>query len=305
MPKKSDGPVTVLLEQFVEAEPIIEGKDEAGGTSLEEKFLASSWEEAKDPNTGVIYYYNSETGATQWDKPNTNKERHQRTEDETSINLEEVNQKNESTPSAVTPAAIIEAKFTVSDVVEEEALDESSSLQEDTLATGSLPVDGKEKLPAALPHPWEEAVDETSGKVYYSNAETGVRQWDQPVAETVEIDSVNEAGDDSVLEKETVPFWEEITDPASNMPYYYNSATGVTQWDKPEELSASIEKQKDQSPIKNISTDIGAEKPVSVPADESPSKPVSHSKYIFTIELHASVLDMDLHQLHHFLAHTT
>jgi len=188
VPTKIDGPVTVKLEEFVEAEPIIEDKEEARGTTLEENSLASSWEELKDPNTGVIYYYNSETGATQWDKPNTNIDRHQRTEDNTSINQEGVNQKSESTPS--------------------------------------------------------------------------------------------------VLEKETESFWEEITDSARNKTYYYNSATGVTQWDKPEESSASTEKQKDKSSIKNTSTDINAEEFVSTLADEYPSKPVSHSKYIFTIELY-------------------
>ena len=34
-----------------------------------EDSIASSWQELKDPSTGEIYYYNSVTRSTQWDRP--------------------------------------------------------------------------------------------------------------------------------------------------------------------------------------------------------------------------------------------
>ena len=57
------------------AEPILENVEgynlqaESTAGVVEKEPLASSWQELKDPNTGVIYYYNSVRGATQWDRP--------------------------------------------------------------------------------------------------------------------------------------------------------------------------------------------------------------------------------------------
>ena len=76
-PQESEGdcPEIESSDDDVVAEPILEIADgpntqaESTAGVAEKDPLVSSWQELKDPNTGEIYYYNSVTGSSQWDRP--------------------------------------------------------------------------------------------------------------------------------------------------------------------------------------------------------------------------------------------
>mmetsp|Transcript_23989 Transcript_23989/g.38142 ORF Transcript_23989/g.38142 Transcript_23989/m.38142 type:complete len:213 (+) Transcript_23989:34-672(+) len=87
-------------------------------------------------------------------------------------------------------------------------------------------------FPSALPPGWEQVLDPASGKPYYCNRVTGESSWTPPVA-PMAVPMV--APMPVPAPAPTLPAgWDMTTDPASGKPYYYNRATGVTQWTPPE-----------------------------------------------------------------------
>jgi len=96
-----------------------------------------------------------------------------------------------------------------------------------------------------LPSDWVEALDPTSGQVYYYNSVTHETSWEYPGAPLP---------DD----------WVETTDPSSGQVYYYNSVTQETSWERP---SASTAAGSADSTLPNaeygapISTEANSESP--------------------------------------------
>lgn len=101
------------------------------------------------------------------------------------------------------------------------------------------------------PEGWEEILDEESGQTYYHHPPTGRTTWDNPFI-------------DSPTEPELLPAeqplspspplsptlspppisppaltsdWEELVDESSGRPYFYNTMSGETSWEPPEQLS--------------------------------------------------------------------
>ncbi len=109
---------------------------------------------------------------------------------------------------------------------------------------------------------WSKHIDSASGKVYYFHAKKGITQWDapagfevcQPLPAVVAVESSPHSLEEShgtlvVEQKDTVPQtssstvdemqgWQQLTDEASGKLYYYNAATGESQWEKPLQLES-------------------------------------------------------------------
>lgn len=68
-----------------------------------------------------------------------------------------------------------------------------------------------------LPSGWQELKDESSGRNYFYNKNSGESRWEFPV--------------------DLPPGWQEMRDQASQRVYYYNQTTGKSQWEPPEGTS--------------------------------------------------------------------
>jgi len=85
---------------------------------------------------------------------------------------------------------------------------------------------------SALPPNWEARIDPNTNYTYYYNNVTGVSQWNPPEPEAQPQQpqqQPQQSGGGNDLEDG----WEERFDPNTNHAYYYNSTTGVSQWEKP------------------------------------------------------------------------
>ncbi len=86
---------------------------------------------------------------------------------------------------------------------------------------------------------WSEVLDEDSGETYFFNTITGESQWEKPDDFDGADATVELTPPDSHLQEVTVPpeedpaNWEELFDDGHQTHYYVNHATGETQWEKP------------------------------------------------------------------------
>lgn len=84
---------------------------------------------------------------------------------------------------------------------------------------------------------WHEVIDPGSGEIYYCNESTGETSWDRPTESVIENhfveDSTEEVEHAAVGDQGLVGEWEEVLDVTTGTLYFFNSVTGVTQWDRP------------------------------------------------------------------------
>jgi len=170
----------------------------------------SSWEEVHDEN-GSLYYYNSLSGETSWNKPSDFPNR-----------LEASSSSSQPLPQNW-----------------KEITDENGSIyyyNEVTFETSwSFPVHLASEIPSspphrssssssALPNGWQEVTDE-SGNIYYYNANTNETAWDRPSETKTSISSSGSAS--------SLPAgWQALVD-ENGSTYYYNEATTETSWEPP------------------------------------------------------------------------
>jgi hypothetical protein len=230
---------------------------------FDESSIPVDWSEVEDPTTGQVYFYNSVTGETSWERPSPSgpdllHEEPEHVEDkpvETEVEL----------PVAEEPESVVENDGTFAQSADEVQQAPASEIETFT-----------ESDESPLPMDWSEVEDPTSGQVYYCNFLTGETSWDRPVlaepssvlgflpehksaveasAEAKE-EAPRKAEPESLLEAPFVDVAQSEGNCHGNMPfesdfidnalqanwvevsregqvYYLNESTGETSWDRP------------------------------------------------------------------------
>jgi hypothetical protein len=178
--------------------------------------LPEGWEEVEDPSTGVIYYYNAESGDTSWERPK----------------LDDMGVDSPDLP-----------------------LDENDDKQTENEPEAQGDEDGPEVTNESahnpLPEGWVESEDPTSGEVYYYHSESGEVSWERPTngvagtfgheaSEEISFETKPIDEDDEKLPEG----WIESKDSSSGEVYYYHAESGETSWERPsstEEMKRSLE----------------------------------------------------------------
>ncbi|EER18420.1 hypothetical protein Pmar_PMAR005331 [Perkinsus marinus ATCC 50983] len=231
--------------------------------------LPGGWQEFR-ADDGSSYYYNEATGVTQWERPGTLPEGWQefRTADGTPYYYHEASSKTvwerpgggEEVPVGLEQNRVT---GTTQSTVAEASIEASKEGGEDTAvvlegwrefktddgttyyyneSTGVTQWErpGKQPRRVELLVGWEE-LKADDGTPYYYNSTTGVTQWELPIA----MDSRRGDGEtpSGKRAREALPdSWEEFH-ADDGTPYYYNSTTGVTQWELPTESSVVSEEK--------------------------------------------------------------
>ncbi|KAG7359509.1 WW domain containing protein [Nitzschia inconspicua] len=197
----------------------------------------SCWTKCFDPDSNGTYYLDQSTGKILWDKP----------EDQESeeVRIQKENQTQSNDGHGINSGE-----------------DESVSTTElnNDATDNDCDSYGDEKM---LPEEWVEAVDESSGNIYFYNYRTGEVSWERPMQFKVSVhppkeshmfharnesedaadglDSVKSEGeiqrsDGDVSEANCAANsegWVEMKDPLTQKDYFYNTQTGETMWVRP------------------------------------------------------------------------
>jgi len=187
--------------------------------------LHSGWIEATDSSSGNTYYYNEETGASSWTKPEL--------EDIAGIadGPTESAEMIDEAPTQVEPTAEVDACAEPTESVE--AVNVASQEETEVAAVESI-AEGNTKgdEPDAEPESddlWTEATDPASGNVYYYNSKTGMTSWTKPETHVDDADNKaledisnevikEEAGEvlaEKKSESEELDEWTQVDHPAS------------------------------------------------------------------------------------------
>ena len=105
--------------------------------------------ETTSPDDGQVYYYNTITGDTSWDRPS---------------------------PPAETPISAPEP-----DILADKLGNDASPPEEETPKDSTTEVfSSTEDEDSPLPQGWEEGLDPSTNQLYYFNSHSGETSWDRP-----------------------------------------------------------------------------------------------------------------------------
>ena len=221
----------------------------------EEKILPAGWVASEDPASGEVFYYNNETGQSQWEPP---------VHHPTAFREQIVEHEAEKIPTET-----VQLEDTPITTEKPKRLSASHSDRQNAntdISSGSTVADDKDNngtqlgSPESPPTSWQAAVDPASGKSYYFNELTGETVWELPVdakstvaenddvPSSTNIDEVDQNTEElSLSGKSTVDPRKELVEAAPKLPtgwlsaideasgkiYYYNDEIGETSWEPP------------------------------------------------------------------------
>jgi hypothetical protein len=231
--------------------------------------LPADWREMRDKATGKVFFYNTNTRITSWERP---------TEDAVSVGagqeaVDSDQRQSSGSPGNNNKSAWISRTDPGSGKVYYYNSDSKVTQwerPEGFMEGPSQSSEEKEDSPTTETD-WVEKVDPSSGRVFYFNKKTQKTQWSKPKlqanapaaqreghaggattsveAGTAQSSVATAASNDPKASKSQNPAvgnWVEMQDKASSRKYYYNKSTKLTQWNKPEEL-ANKEKSEEES----------------------------------------------------------
>nr|XP_020670178.1 rho GTPase-activating protein 27 [Pogona vitticeps] len=86
--------------------------------------------------------------------------------------------------------------------------------------------------------PWETHTDAESGHLFYYNTVTGQTTWDSPFDGSLNSTSPTQPQSPLLAPSPATPAeWDQYLDEASGQVFFYNTATGESSWDAPQQLS--------------------------------------------------------------------
>ena len=192
--------------------------------------LPDCWERhiSKNSDPGRVYYYNTTTNETRWDKPPTSGGGEAKTEEgETKKD---------------------EAKTEEGETKKDEAKTDSASPESSNTSSGG-----------ALPPGWTAHVSENSrpGETYYYNSETDETRWEKPSGESTSAsDEDKTTSTDGALPPGWTAHVSESSRPGET--YYYNSETDETTWEKPSGGSKSASDEDKKSNAEKATKEVVA-----------------------------------------------
>lgn len=136
------------------------------------QLLPDGWVECFDPNSGRVYFYNENDGASSWERPMIDVV--------PAGNGAAEDMGMDSADIDLPPTAAGEGEFTGE-------VDNAESFNQDFDGFHQGDVNEKEAEEEALPDGWEKVVDPNTDKVFYFNSTNGISSWDFPRQQEDEV----------------------------------------------------------------------------------------------------------------------
>merc|ERR1712238_447997 len=156
-----------------------------GDASTTSDNLPDGWVEQEDPSSGQIYFYNSTTGETCWDRPSNKEEvegdsldRLNGTEDPYDEDDDNETEGGASNASNNLPDGRMEQEDPLNENFNGVEEGPSRNNNDDDSKDDEEEKEENDETTDDLPDGWTEAKDPTNGQIYYYNSTSGVTSWD-------------------------------------------------------------------------------------------------------------------------------